>query len=351
MHEMVKEGFIFSSRWFIPIIVLLLMSPLVTGIKTPYIAKTHEIRLSPHDPIYINSNNGFTQENGVISGDGSAANPYTIANWSIRLTVKDLFDGKHGVFVGNTSKYFVIENCYIHSLDGRLSSLICDKILGTYGSNGITLHNVSNGRIENCCIVGMYGSIDIENGSCNNVVANCSCVRNFCGIGINRFSHNNTVVNCTTRNYGCGICLWDNVYDNVVKDSECKKVGINIYNSHHNKVEGCTIHGCFLYPAMKIFRGSYNNTICGCTFCHNRFGLKVFDDSNSNLIYLNNFKRNIHQAYDECSNRWDNGSIGNYWSDYKDMDNDGDGIYDHPYRVDGGNNKDMFPLVNPVAVN
>ena len=69
---------------------------------------------------------------------------------------------------------------------------------------------------------------------------------------------------------------------------------------------------------------------------------------NSNFIYQNNFVKNKDQAIDKCNNQWDNGSFGNYWSDYIDVDEDGNGIWDNPRDIAGGNNKDRFPLVNPI---
>lgn len=87
----------------------------------------------------------------------------------------------------------------------------------------------------------------------------------------------------------------------------------------------------------------------------------------NNSIYHNNFIHNdretwtghpdygfdyMYEAVTGSSgypiNNYDNGTEGNYWSNYNGTDTNGDGIGNSPYLIDfSGNNKDNYPLMAP----
>jgi nitrous oxidase accessory protein NosD len=69
----------------------------------------------------------------------------------------------------------------------------------------------------------------------------------------------------------------------------------------------------------------------------------------NNTFYHNNFINNNQSVIIKSpshQNVWDNGSEGNYWSNYNGTDNNGDGIGDTSYTIDA-NNIDGYPLMTP----
>jgi len=61
-----------------------------------------------HEPIYIYGDCDFTVENGVMSGSGTAEDPYVIEGWRIDAPRAD-----YGVYVDHTCKHFVIRDCIV----------------------------------------------------------------------------------------------------------------------------------------------------------------------------------------------------------------------------------------------
>ncbi|MEJ2242892.1 MAG: NosD domain-containing protein, partial [Candidatus Bathyarchaeota archaeon] len=70
-----------------------------------------------------------------------------------------------------------------------------------------------------------------------------------------------------------------------------------------------------------------------------------------NLFYNNSFdnNQNVQITSTNYTEAWDNGTIGNYWSNYNGTDNNGDGTGDTPYIIDE-NNQDNYPLMEPAEI-
>jgi len=125
--------------------------------------------------------------------------------------------------------------------------------------------------------------------------------------------------------------------------------GLNLVSSHSNTVFGNIMRNNTygICPS-----GSTNTQIYENTLQENEYGIAFYGASN-NFVYHNYFINNKHQVsnfHGSETNSWDNGSEGNFWSDYNGTDNDGDGIGDAPYLIDE-NNQDNYPLMSPDSAN
>jgi len=127
-------------------------------------------------------------------------------------------------------------------------------------------------------------------------------------------------------NFGMGISLQDNSSDNIVAR--------NIVHKNFNGLE--------------LTRGTTSNVVYSNNVSDNTNGIRV-DKNFGNLIYHNNFIKNTVNLYDNATHNFWNASFGNYYSDYKGVDKNGDGIGDKPYKVPKGSSEawDARPLMRP----
>ena len=107
-----------------------------------------------------------------------------------------------------------------------------------------------------------------------------------------------------------------------------------------------------------VFYGNYiadYNSVSASTGRHSGQGVSIGSMATNNLFYHNNFVNNymnlMYNWNPEMSNinYWDNGTVGNYWSDYNGTDADGDGIGDTPHSI-CYKNVDRYPLMLPFNI-
>ena len=112
--------------------------------------------------------------------------------------------------------------------------------------------------------------------------------------------------------------------------------------------------------SINLGSGSFYNSIYDNLFENDSYGISLgyqivnnfWNNVSSNYIYANNFINNTRNAdvvQGTPVNFWDNGSQGNYWSDYKGTDANHDGVGDIPY-VLNGNNTDYYPSMDPINI-
>ena len=209
--------------------------------------------------------------------------------------------------------------------------------------SGFTIQNSGGGWVAGIAIGSNY----------NNITGN-SISNNDNGIYLDESSSNTITGNNISSNHEYAIYFDDsygnNITGNTISNNEyC----IGLYaDCENNTVTGNTISNN--YVGISVGPGDYNNynTISGNNISYNDFGIHLGDYSNNNVIYHNNFIINyISNAIDKGNNIWDDGEYGNYWSDYQKKYPDAKkktfkGIWDTPYEIEGGDNKDNFPLIN-----
>lgn len=163
-----------------------------------------------------------------------------------------------------------------------------------------------------------------------------------CGISIERYKtiiNNNKIVN-----NGVGIQVIfpgeNQIYENVISTNYC---GIELIYARGTKIyENVISHNIY---GVNIIYYSINNIVYENSFSSNNYGLSISLYSNNNLFYHNNFIDNTYSVYDEqTTNIWSYNNEGNYWSDYKGQDINGDGIGDTPHNITG-KNMDNYPLM------
>ncbi len=236
------------------------------------------LELTPHDPIYITSDNGLE----IFPGTGTAEDPYRIEGYNITTT------DDHGIFIYNTTKYFIIRNCYVEA-----------------GNYGINIYEIADGTAA------------IINNTCNN---------NIMGIKL-RDSVSSTVANNTCNN--------NDVHGIFLEDSDSSTVANNTCSN--NKLYGIQL---------------WYSDFCVITYNllqeNEEYGVYVeISYPRNNLIHHNTFVDNnlggSSQARDEGSdNFWyDTETLeGNYWSDWSGTGN---------YSIDGSADSiDLYPFDEPV---
>lgn len=184
----------------------------------------------------------------------------------------------------------------------------------------------------------------------NNVTLKGFTIQNGAGEGISIYGFNQSTIsdNAIILNGFDGIYIENSVgntiKNNIISNNALKIElgGIGLYGSDRNIISNNTIT---LQSRGIWAESSNNNTIYDNNILKNNVGVELSVCNNS-VFYNNNFINNTYLQVDSyaSSNAWDNGTQGNYWSDYQGRDVNSDGIGDTPYDIDE-NNVDRFPLM------
>jgi parallel beta-helix repeat protein len=197
--------------------------------------------------------------------------------------------------------------------------------------------------------------LDITTGISNVTVKNF-IIDGTSGFAFNRFNGFGIMVS-----NGSNVSLTNNTVVNTNHPGVfVSTIGINIVGGSSNKIIGNNLKnnsdGLSFSNTQDNVVTENNVTANHGWFLEFTWGISFFDASN-NLVFNNNFIDNYDQYHgnyaqvgsEDSINMWDDGTVGNYWSDYDGVDANGDGLGDTPYKVDS-KNTDRYPLIKPSTI-
>lgn len=201
------------------------------------------------------------------------------------------------------------------------------------GEGGITLYNAvhHNEVFNNTVYSNVQSGIFIERDSYENWIYNNTVFNNSYGFKVLSSDNNSLEFNNISSSDNDGIYLSGSSENNLSNNSiwSNEQFGVYLKSSELNTIS---------------YNEIYNNT---------GYGVNCSSNAQDNQIHHNNFLYNggsSSQAFDHTGlNIWHTSSEGNHWSDYSGTDDNGDGVGDTAYSIDGFNSaEDGYPLVYPV---
>jgi parallel beta-helix repeat protein len=246
-------------------------------------------------------------------------------------------------------------------IDIRLSYSAGNTISGNNITNnksahgaGIVLFSSAGNTISGNNIAASSAAIVFDVDSGNNTVSGNNITNNDAGITLYSASNNNISENTITATGYYGIELGSSSSNSISGNNITNNYsgGILLSSSSSNTISGNNVAGNVRGISLD---SSSNNVLSGNNVTNNDYGIELSISSN-NFIFYNSFVDNTNQVSIMFSsvNTWDDGSRGNYWSDYRTKyfyatEVDGSGIWNTPYVI-GTNNTDHYPLMAQYVI-
>jgi len=298
-----------------------------------------------------------------IQADNVELRELTIRNGGRRYSGVIVFYPYSGLVICNTRILDNVVGIVISEVDGNT---IEDNIFINNSMYGIDVKYSSSNVIRNNHISESAYGIELSDTS-NSQVVNNSVSDTSYGIYLPYSNNNNISANTLTSNSWNIYLTYSNsniVGNNAVSDGS---TGIQVMRSQGNSVFNNTVssssYGVYLgYCGANTVTGNmaslndwgielYNSsgsTIKENMVKDNAWGFYLAENSKGNYLYHNNIIDNVKQAYRDLTsgqNTWNTPTApyqGNYWSDYKGKDTNGDGIGDTYLPWQG---LDYYPLI------
>ncbi|HEC81289.1 MAG TPA: hypothetical protein ENI42_02525 [Thermoplasmatales archaeon] len=297
------------QRWLIPVLLTVTMVSVCFGGCVENQNNNGDINSS----VFIEGKGGYSSIQAAIddaeNGDTVLVKPGTyyetiVVNKSIKL-------------VGGGAEKTTI-TCRNDTSSGTIIIKIVANNTLVEGFRILSPTNQLSLRISGIMVVSSGNTIT------NNTITNCAY-----GVYMYRGAENTNISFNMITNNQYGIYLLPGADNNIIWGN----------NVSHNEDYGMRIKG-------------KNNEVFENMISHNNVGMYMCCGSAYNNIYNNSFIGNNENAKDDkLTNSWSKNGWGNYWDDYKGVDEDEDGVGDTPYLLGGrGNRRDDSPLMEPPEI-
>lgn len=273
----------------------------------------------------------------------------TVAASNVKISGFTLAGGETGIHIQSGNKIKIIQNNLINiTLLGGMG------IYNDYASNNLVIYgnNITND----------YGAIQVADGN-NLLISHNTIANNTYTIGVNG-GKNGVISDNTIVNNSFGISFEDtsnlnvdgnNISDNIGNSQSSNELGYGLqflWNCNNSVIRDNNIDSNKIGIDLKNFESVAGNV--------------SIEQGSGNRVYQNNIVANTQNvkvednSFDTTSPTettivsWDNGKVGNYWSDYLSkypnaVEIDASGIGNTPYVIDQ-NNIDQYPLLHQVNI-
>jgi len=327
------------------------------------------IRLLNSNENFISLNNCSLNEYGIsgynsnfttiseceCSSNGDVAINLGLSN-NNTVSKNTCFSNSQGIVIFRSNNSEIIHNdCSLNYWYGIRISYSSNNIISanncsSNSHHGIFIHSSNTNTISNnFCSLNLDYGISLASSEMI-IISENKCFSNDKGIFLDS-SINNTISGnlCNLNHEGIEFVSSSN---NTISENDCIMNiyrGISLRYSDKNKIlkNNCSSN---LYYGIYLYESGPLNVISeNIVFNSSSRGIYLLH-TNGTIIFLNEIIDNAVQAYDDgINNQWDDGSIGNYWSDYWDVysgvDLDDDGIGDIPYNITGSaESQDRYPI-------
>jgi len=318
--------------------------------------------------LYKSSNNTITGNTCLDNNKGVA-----IDESSTRNVISDNNFDNCGISVSDSSQNQIYEN----TVTGKCHGIVLTRSSNNALTNnnltntivGITLHVSKNNRLKNNRMENNEWNFKVEGKPYANKVYYSNTVNgkpiyylvnkkdkvvpSDAGYVALVNCKNITVQNCTLVDNQQGVLIAYTVNSTIANNNiTSNTLGIQLYESSGINITGNSItNNCY---GIELGIDSQHCKILDNYIAFNEQGV-YFASAGNSTIYGNSFMNNTQQitahfyAKDVYQNDWDNGSAGNYWSNYNGTDNNGDGIGDPPHIINK-NNQDNYPLMDSPPI-